>query len=343
MMESRAGIEGASTKSRVVQQPCSALCCLLSSGHVERRVSIRTGFLALVIFATSCKPPSSPNSVSGTIETDEVRVASRYGGRVEKTFVQEGDSLKPGQVIVQLEAPELRARRDSVAAQMAELEAGPRKEEIEAARHDWEALVAELEQARIDAKRADELFSQKTIPATEHDREITRVRTLEKNAAAARSRLELLLAGTRPERIAQTRAKLAEIDAQLKEMEISAPSECVLEVLSVKVGDVLAPNRDIGTLLLPQHLWVRVYVPEPWLARIKLGEQAKVHIDSHPNKEFSGLVEQIAREAEFTPRNVQTVGERIKQVFGIKVRLNNSEGQLRAGMAADVAFPNVPR
>jgi len=109
---------------------------------VERRASIRTGFLALVIFATSCKPPSSSNSVSGTIETDEVRVASRYGGRVEKTFVQEGDSLKPGQVIVQLEAPELRARRDSVAAQMAELEAGPRKEEIEAARHDWEALVA---------------------------------------------------------------------------------------------------------------------------------------------------------------------------------------------------------
>src|SRR5467141_3244340 len=75
----------ASTKSRVVQQPCSALCCLLSSGHVERRASIRTGFLALVIFATSCKPPSSSNSVSGTIETDEVRVASRYGGRVEKT------------------------------------------------------------------------------------------------------------------------------------------------------------------------------------------------------------------------------------------------------------------
>jgi multidrug resistance efflux pump len=72
-----------------------------------------------------------------------------------------------------------------------------------------------------------------------------------------------------------------------------------------------------------------------------LGETVKVKVDSDPGREFSGVVEQIAREAEFTPRNVQTVGERIKQVFGIKVRLDNSEGKLRAGMAADVRFPGV--
>ena len=264
-------------------------------------------------------------------------------GAGKKNFAGRRGRLKSPQVIVELEAAELRARREQSAAQLAELEAGPRKEEIEAARHDWEALVAQSEQARADAKRAAELFAQKTISETEHDQAVSRATSLEKNAAAAKSRLDLLLAGTRPERIAQARAQLAEIDAQLREMQIMAPSDCVLEVLNVKVGDVLAANREVATLLLPHHLWVRVYVPEPWLGRIKLNESVKVRVDSDPGADFSGIVEQIARAAEFTPRNVQTAGERIKQVFGIKVRLDNREDKLRAGMAADVFFQDVPK
>ena len=303
------------------------------------------GIIATVLLIGGCAADDSsrPRSVSGTIETDEVRAASRYGGRVEKILAAEGDSLKPGQAIVELDAAELRAKRDQAAAQLAESEAGPRKEEIDAAKHDWEARVAEADQARMDAKRADDLFAQKTISDTEHDQTVTRARTLDKNVAAAKSRYDLLLAGTRAERLAQARAQLAELDAQLREMKIAAPSDCVLEVLSVKVGDVLAPNQDAATLLLTNRLWVRVYVPEPWLGHIPLGEKVAVRVDSDPGKDFSGVVEQIARAAEFTPRNVQTVGERIKQVFGIKVRLENREGKLRAGMAADVTFPGVPK
>ena len=111
--------------------------------------------------------------------------------------------------------------------------------------------------------------------------------------------------------------------------------------MSVKIGDVLPANREVATLLLPQHLWVRVYVPEPWLGLIKLQESVKVQVDSFPDKEFEGRVEQVSRAAEFTPRNTQTVAERIKQVFGVKVWLPNPEGVLRAGMAADVFFPGV--
>ena len=297
----------------------------------------------LLLLLASCKPAPDANSVSGTIETDEARVASRYGGRVEKILAQEGDALKAGQVIVDLNAAELRARRDQLAAQLAELVAGPRQEEIDAAKHDWEALAAESEQARSDAKRAGELFLQKTISPAEHDQAVTRASIFEKNVAAAKSRYDLLLAGTRPERIALARAQLAEIDAQLSEMKVAAPGDCVLEVLSVKVGDVLAPNREVATLLLTNHIWVRVFVPEPWLGHIAVGDAVKVRVDSFAGKDFPGAVEQIAREAEFTPRNVQTVEDRIKQVFSVKVRLDNSEGQLRAGMSADVIFPNVPK
>jgi HlyD family secretion protein len=285
---------------------------------------------------------ADPASVSGTIDTDEVHVASRYGGRVDRVLAQEGDTLKAGQVLVELEATELSARRDQAAAALAELEAGPRKEEIEAAKHDWESQVAELELARANARRAHELFASKTISETEYDSASRRAEALEKGVAAARSRYDLLLAGTRPERIALARAQLAEVEAQLREMRVAAASDSVLEVLSVKAGDVLAPNREVATLLLPQHLWVRVYVPEPWLGYVRPGDTVKVRVDSFPDKEFSGVIEQVTRSAEFTPRNVQTVEDRVKQVFGVKVRLDNREGQLRAGMAADVFFPNVP-
>ncbi len=310
---------------------------------MHKRTLIQAGILALSLLLASCKPDSGPPSVSGTIETDEVRVASRYGGRVERILAQEGDSLKTGQTIVELDAAELHARRDQAAAQLAEAEAGPRKEEIAAAKADWEAQVANLDLARADAKRAGELFEQKTISVTERDQAVTHAQWLEKIVAADKSRYDLLLAGTRPERIALARAQFAEIDAQLREMKIAAPGDCVLEVLSVKVGDVLAPNQQVATLLLTNHIWLRVFVPEPWLGHIAVGDAAKARVDSFPGRDFSGAVEQIARDAEFTPRNVQTVGERVKQVFGIKVRLDNSEGNLRAGMAADVAFPNVPK
>ncbi|HEU5071961.1 MAG TPA: efflux RND transporter periplasmic adaptor subunit [Verrucomicrobiae bacterium] len=296
--------------------------------------------LALAGVATSCQPNGNPASISGTIEVDEVHIAPRTGGRVVRLLAQEGDALTSGQTVAELAAPELRAQRERQAAQLAELEAGPRPEEIAAGKAEWEAQTAQLDLARLEARRADELFAQKAISSTEHDRAQSAVQTLERSVAAAKARYDLLLAGTRPERLAAARAELAQTDALLAELTVTAPTNCVLETLGVKVGDVLPPNREVATLLLTDHLWVRVFVPEPWLGRIKLGESATVRVDAFPGRDFHGTVEQIARAAEFTPRNVQTTEERVKQVFGVKVRLDNANGDLRAGMAADVTFEN---
>jgi HlyD family secretion protein len=257
------------------------------------------------------------NAVSGTIEVDEVHVAPRSGGRVEKIFAWEGDTLKAGTVIVQLEASELKARRDLAAAQ------------IITAQHDVEAQSAQLEFLRADAKRQQELLKNNTVSPNEAERAMSLAKVQEKNIAAARARVE------------QASAQLADMDAQINEMKIVAPADSILEVLSVKVGDVLAANREVATLILPERLWVRVYVPEPWLGLIKLNETVRVRVDSHPGQDFSGVVEQINRKAEFTPRNVQTVEDRIKQVFGVKIRLDNKEDELRAGMSADIFFSNV--
>jgi HlyD family secretion protein len=256
-------------------------------------------------------------AVSGTIEVDEVHVASRSPGRVEKIFAWEGDTLKPGDVIVQLEASEMQARRELAAAQ------------INTAQHDVEAQSAQLEFLKAEAQRQQDLLKRNAVAASETERAVSAAKAQDKNIAAARARVE------------QAKAQLADMDAQIQEMKIVAPTESILEVLSVKVGDVLPANREVATLILPQRLWVRVYVPEPWLGLIKLNDTVRVRVDSFPGRDFAGVVEQINRKAEFTPRNVQTVEDRIKQVFGVKIRLENKEDALRAGMSADIFFPNV--
>ena len=271
----------------------------------------------VLLFLLGCS--DRKNAVSGTIEVDEAHVGPRSSGRVEKIFAQEGDRLHEGQMIAQLEAPELRARRELAAAQ------------IDTAIHDADAQAAQLEFLRADAKRQQDLLKRKVVSPNDAERADSASKAQEKSVEAAQMR------------VSQARAQLADIDAQLKEMQVLAPGESILEVLNVKVGDILVPpfNQEVATLLLPQHLWVRVYVPETWLGKIKLSDRVRVRVDSFPGKDFPGEVEQINRQAEFTPRNVQTVEDRIKQVFGVKIRLPNNDDRLRAGMAADVYFPNV--
>ncbi|MGI9087530.1 MAG: HlyD family secretion protein [Chthoniobacterales bacterium] len=272
---------------------------------------------ATLLLGAGCQHRS--DAVSGTIEVDEVHVASRAAGRVQKIFAREGQTLKAGDPIVQLDAAELPAQRDLAQAQ------------VDAASHEVEAQEAQLQFLRAEAKRQQELLRNHTVSPSEAERASSAANSQAKNIESAQMR------------VAQAKANLAQIQTQLDEMKVVAPGDTVLEVLSVKVGDVLAPNREVATLIIPSYLWVRVYVPEPWLGRVKLGDEVRVRVDAFRNQEFRGAVEQINRQAEFTPRNVQTVEDRVRQVFGVKIRLENRADKLRAGMSADVTFPSVPK
>jgi membrane fusion protein YbhG len=273
-------------------------------------------FGALLLPLAACRPRTQP--VSGTIEVDEVHVAPRSGGRVVELFADDGDALRAGQPIARLVAPEMKARRELAQAQ------------IDTALQDAEAFKARLEFMRAEARRQEALLRNKTVSSSEAERARSAADAEEKSLEAARMR------------IVQMRAQLSEIDAELAELKVVAPNDCLVEVVSVKVGDVLAPNQEVATLILPQELWVRVYVPETWLGFIKVGDAVRIRVDSFPKEDFAGTVDHINRKAEFTPRNVQTVEDRIRQVFGVKIRLQNHDDKLRAGMAADAIFPNVP-
>lgn len=292
-------------------------CWKIAEPIAMKQIRLPLILAALLLALAGCQRPR--NAVSGTIEVDEVHVAPRAAGRVQKIFAREGQILKEGDPIVELDAAELPAQRDLAQAQ------------VDAAKRDAEAQLAQLEFLRADARRQQDLLKNRTVSANEAERAASAANAQTKNAEAAQMR------------VVQANAQLAQIATQLHEMSVVAPGDSVLEVLSVKVGDVLPVNREVATLILPQHLWVRVYVPERWLGFIKLNQQVRVQVDSFPGKNFKGEVEQINRQAEFTPRNVQTVEDRIRQVFGVKVQLDNSEDELRAGMSADVYFPEVPK
>lgn len=258
-----------------------------------------------------------------------------------------------------------KARRDRVVA-------GNRTEEIEQARAEVEALDAEFQTASQDLRRERALLSKRATTQAGYDAANARYGRLQGQITAARaylslmekgSRIEeiaeaeaelqriaandaLLLAGTRQEdidtaaaNVAQLQGKLQELDVNLAESVVFVPERAILEVLNVRRGDTVAPNQPVARVLRAEDLWVKAFVPETQLGRVKLGDKVTVTIDTYPDKHFSGIVTQIATTSEFTPRNVATIDERHHQVFGIKVRVDDPQGIFKSGMAADVHLP----
>ena len=251
---------------------------------------------------------------------------------------------------------------------------GPRKQEIDAARAELRAAEADYEVTKVTLARVAKLVSDGVQSRQEYDNAKSAFDRSAAQRDGARQKLDLLLAGTRQEEIdradrlfkqaaanralvergarkedidaakaqvERTRAALQQIETQLAELEVKAPADAIVEVLQLRPGDLIGPGSPVATLVEVDRLWVRVYVPEPELgyARAALGKDVPVTVDSFPRDVFNGRIEEIASRGEFTPRNVQTRDERAHQVFGIRIRLDNSPRKLSAGMAADVTIP----
>jgi len=178
--------------------------------------------------------------------------------------------------------------------------------------------------------------------AQEMDRAEQELKSATANLGQREAELALLKAGTRSEQIAQAQASiqsstaaLAAIQRQIDELTVQAPVDATVESLDLQPGDMVAPNAPMLSLVDMSNLWVRAYVPENRL-NLSNGQKLSISVDSFPQKRFAGHVSFVARQAEFTPNNVQTPEERSKQVFRIKVTLDEGLDVLRPGMAADV-------
>ena len=160
----------------------------------------------------------------------------------------------------------------------------------------------------------------------------------------------LLHTGTREEdkaaahaRVDELTAKLSELDSNIAEAIVKAPENAIVELVSVRRGDTTAPNQPVVRILRAKDLWVKAFVPETELGRVRLNEEVVVTMDTYPDRKFNGKVTYVSSTAEFTPRNVQSIDERRHQVFAIKVRVDDPQGIFKSGMAADVHLPKEPK
>lgn len=295
-------------------------------------------------------------TISGVVEVQEVRLGSKIGGRVESVPVKEGEIAAAGQMLVEFAAPELTAQvqqqQSRVASAKANLEKaknGPRPEEIRQAKSEVAALQADFELAIQELRRIEALFEGKKVTRSEYESAIATRDRMRGRMDSAQAHYDLLIAGTRIEDIQlaeasyhETQAKLKEIEANLAEANVVAPERCLVEVVAVRKGDLVPPNQPVLRVLRADDLWVRAYVPETRLGDVRIGQKVTIKIDSYPGKQFSGEVYLINSESEFTPRNIQSVDQRRYQVFGIKIRVENSEGIFKSGMAARVEFKEPP-
>jgi HlyD family secretion protein len=295
-----------------------------------------------------------------------VQVASEVGGRLVELRVAEGDRVKRGDLIARLDTRDTeiqlaraRAERAAADAQLRLLQAGSRGEDIrqaqaqvEAGETEAAAAQAELTAAEADLERFESLLranagSQKQRDDAKARADVARehVRGASERVRAAREGVARLRAGARPQEIDAARARVAGLDAQVasfeksvKDAEVIAPVDGIVTTKVADQGEILAPRAPIVIVTDLDHAWANVFVPEPMIPRLKVGQSATVFTDAG-GQGLSGTVTFISPKAEFTPRNVQTADERSKLVYRIKVTVDNSQGVLKQGMPVDAELP----
>ena len=286
----------------------------------------------------------------GNVDIRQVDLGFRVGGRIASVLVDEGDTVAEGQPLARLDTDLLRQQRDQAAAglagqkaDLARLERGYRTEEVAQARAQVAASRAVAENAainlhRVTTMRASNASSQK---------ELDNARAADREAAArlrsAQDQLDMLLSGYREEdvlaqraAVAAAEAELARADIQLADGELRAPQKGVILTRAREAGAIVQPGQTVYTLTLTEPVWLRAYVDEPDLGRIRPGMPVRVAVDAAPGKTFPGTVGFISPTAEFTPKTVETREVRTALVYRLRVRAEDPENVMRQGMPVTI-------
>jgi len=308
--------------------------------------------LAVVAFGyLYFQPASNPNvlRVSGNIEVTDVEVSFRFPGWVEARPASEGQFIQAGDPVAQLDNTELseevlvrQAELTAYQAELAALVAGSRPEEIAEAQATVRLAQAEFNRLKLDFDRAKSLLGSKTISQEHYDSALAGYEVGQARRQQAREQLKLVQKGPRQEEIDRARARveqatqfLALAETRLGYATLDSPIGGVVLSENVEAGEYVVPGVPIVTVGDLVNSWLRAYVNEPDLGRVKLGQSVCVSTDTYPDRVYPGTVSFISSQAEFTPKNVQTADERVKLVFRIKIEIPNPEMELKPGMPAD--------
>ena len=287
--------------------------------------------------------------VSGNIETTEVDVGFKVSGRIVSRFFEEGDAIDQGKVLAKLDDEDLRNRLEvaratlmSAQARLSKLLAGSRPEEIRQAEANLHQAQSDLGNKQIQYERMKGLYERGVIAKEVYDNAETSYKVAKAALQVATENYQLVKEGPRKEDIEDARAQVdqARASVKLNETQFSyttlySPISGVVLVKSGEIGEVVNPGTPVLTMADIQNVWLKAYIPETDLSRVKWGQEVVVTTDLRSQKKYKGRISFISSQAEFTPKQIQTEKERVTLVYRIKVNISNADRELKPGMPAD--------
>ena len=289
----------------------------------------------------------------GDIDLRQVQLSFNNSERIAAVLVQEGDRVREGQLLARLDTarlePQLAQAEAQAAAQLQivkRLRSGSRPEEIAQARANLQAAQADLANARQQYERwksAAEISAGRAVRQQDVDNARTAVQVAEARLAVVQKTLDLAIAGPRLEEINENEARLKAFEAQasvlrqqLKDAQLIAPVDAVIRTRVMEPGEMASPQRPVFSLAITDPKWVRAFISEPDLGKIKQGMAAAIAVDSFVDRRFEGWIGFISPVAEFTPKTVQTEELRTSLVYEVRVFVKDPDDELRLGMPASV-------
>ena len=295
--------------------------------------------------------------ISGNIEAHESVVSFKVQGRIMELSVQEGQYVKQGDLLARLDnddyRQQVRVDEATVGTREAELElavAGSRVQEIQAAKQTLIDARADMELKRSEFRRRQALLAEQGVSKEDVDSAATQLKRAQATYERVKQTHDQIVEGTRKEEIAVRRAQLESAREALQMSRVklaytvlSAPVSGVVLVRQAELGEVVSAGTPVVTIADVDHLWMRGYLNETDLGRVKWGQSATVRTDTYPEKAYQGRVSFISSQAEFTPKSVETHKERVTLVYRIKIDLDNPNHELKPGMPADAMIDAPPQ
>ncbi len=298
----------------------------------------------------------------GNVDLRQVQLAFNNSERIAAVLVQEGDRVKKGQVVAQLDTgrlePQVAQAESQVASQrhvVDRMHHGSRPEEIAQARANVASAKADAANARRQYERVKNLSvvrlrdqsEVRAVSQEDVDNAKAALDVAEAKLAVNEKALELALAGPRKEDVSQAEAQLRANEAQLAflrqqlaDAKLVAPTDAVVRTRLLEPGEMSSPQKPVFSLAITDPKWVRAYVSERDLGKVRMGMTAAVAVDSFPDRRFTGWVGFISPVAEFTPKAVQTEELRTSLVYEVRVFVKDPSDVLRLGMPATVHLPS---
>jgi HlyD family secretion protein len=311
------------------------------------------GYFIWQQFFATARVPDSIVSLSGRIEGDDSAVAPKTNGRILEIRVREGDSVRAGDTIAVLDDQQVRAREDQSRAALLQAEARAKSSHdqiavLEEQLQQGQAEVAQQEASYQLALFDKEAYTRLAKTGAVSERQGKQAETTADQLAAAVSAAKRRVSATRMQlaqqqaeiasalaNTQQARAQLNEAQANRRDLTVIAPFDGTVATRTAEPGEVVTPGTAIITLIDLSRVYLRGFVPEGQIGKVKVGQPARVYLDSNPKQPVDAYVSRIDPQATFTPENTYFRDDRVKQVVGMKLQLKGAFGYAKPGMPAD--------